>query len=134
MSSTREPHPAVSIGGKVEGQNVVIGSTQNVHGDLTITVGPMPAGSEELRQTVQQQIEQLVEALKAVPAEHTDKVQEVKVAAEDAVGEATKDQPDKGRLRIRAESLRKAAENLGAIAPIVLDIAARLATTLQAIG
>lgn len=134
MSSENQNSPSIDIGGGVKGQNVVIGSTQTVHGDLTITVGAMPAASEDVRATLQKQIEQLIEALKAAPAEQTDKVQEVKMAAEDAVSEATKEQPDKKRLEIRGENLKKAAENLAAIAPTVINIATQVAKTLMMIG
>jgi hypothetical protein len=33
---------SISIGGQVSGQNVVIGGTQTVHGDLSIAVGTLP--------------------------------------------------------------------------------------------
>lgn len=125
---------SVSIGGGVKGQNVVIGGTQTVHGDLSINVGSIPAASEDVREILEKQIEQLIEALKTVPADQTNKVQEVKMAAEDAVNEAAKAQPDKKRLEIRGESLKKAAETLASIAPTVLNIASQVATTLMKIG
>jgi len=134
MSNEAEKKPSISIGGGVKGQNVLIGSSQTVHGDLTITVGALPAASEDVRETLQKQIEQLIEALKTVPAEHTSKVQEVKMAAEDAVSEAAKEQPDKKRLEIRGESLKKAAENLASITPLVISIASQVAKTLMMIG
>jgi hypothetical protein len=116
----------IHIGGDVSGQNVVIGGRQTVHGDLSITVGAMPAASEDVRATLKTQVEELMAELEKQPAEHTDEVQEIKMAVEDALAEAEKAQPDKKRLEIRGENLKKAAENLLAVAPIAVEIAKTL--------
>jgi tRNA U34 5-carboxymethylaminomethyl modifying GTPase MnmE/TrmE len=133
MNDESEQERSISIGGGIQGHNVVIGSTQTVHGDLTITVGRLPAVSADLRETLQKQIEELIEAMKTVPASETKKVQEVKIAVEDAVSEANKKQPDKNRLEIRGEALKKAAQSLAEITPIVLKIASQVATTIMGI-
>jgi hypothetical protein len=134
MKKNHEQKPSIGIGGNVEGQNIIIGGTQTIHGDLDINVGTIPAASGDIQETLKSQIEQLIEALKAVPAGETNKVQEVKIAAEDAVSEAEKEQPDKNRLKIRGESLKKAAENLASITPTVLSIASQVVATLMKIG
>jgi hypothetical protein len=118
--------PNIQIGGNVSGQNVLIGGTQTVHGDLSITVGPMPAVSEDLRETIKTQVAEILAELEKQPADQTDAVQEVKMAVEDAVAEAEKLRPEKKRLEIRGESLKKAAENLAAVAPIAVKIAKTL--------
>lgn len=118
--------PSIHIGGNVSGQNVLIGSTQTIHGDLSITVGPMPAAAEDVRETLKAQITELLAELEKQPADQTDAVQEVKLAAEDAVAEADKPQPDKKRLEIRGENLKKAAKNLLSVAPIAVKIAKTL--------
>lgn len=130
MNNESKPKASISIGGNVKGQNVLIDSTQTVHGDLTITVGSIPAASEDVRLTLQKQIEQLMEALKTVPVGETNKVQKVKMAAEDAVKEAMTEQPDKKRLEIRGAGLKEAAESLAAITPTVLNIAKQVAATI----
>ena len=114
------------IGGDVKSHNVVIDSTQIIHGDLTIVVRYMPAASEDVRETLQQQVAELLKKLEEHPTDKADEVQKVKVAAEDAVAEAEKEQPDKQRLEIRGENLKKAAENLAAVAPISVQIAKTL--------
>jgi len=118
--------PNIHIGGNVSGQNVLIGSTQTIHGDLSITVGPMLAAPEDIRETLKAQIAELLAELEKQPEDQTDAVQEVKLAAEDAVAEAEKPQPDKKRLEIRGENLKKAAKNLAAVAPIAVKIAKTL--------
>ena len=134
MDNKSQSKPSISIGGNVKGENVLIDSTQTVHGDLTIAVGSIPGASEDVRQTLQKQIEQLMEALKAVPVGETNKVQEVKMAAEDAVKEAMTEQPNKKRLEIRGEGLKRAAESLAAITPTVLKIASQVAATIAGLG
>jgi hypothetical protein len=116
----------IHIGGDVKGQNVVIGSTQTVHGDLTITVGAMPAASEDVRATLQAQVAELLAELEKQPADQTGAVKQVKMAAEDALAEAEKPQPDRDRLEMRGERLKQAAENLLAVAPIAVKIAKTL--------
>lgn len=134
INTEREQKPSIHIGGSVKGQNVVVGSTQTVQGNLTITVGSIPAASQDVREVLQKQIEQLVEVLKTVPADQTNKAQEVKMAAEDAVSEASKEQPDKKRLEVRGENLKKAAESLNSVTPVVFKIASQVAATLMMIG
>ena len=134
MHTQDEQRPSIHIGGGIKGQNVVIGSKQTVHGDLTITVGALPAASEDVREMLEKQIKQLSEALKTVPADKTNEVQQVKMAAEDVIHEAEQEQPDKNRLAIRGGILKKAAENLADITPTILKIASQIAETLMKIG
>ena len=115
--------PHIHIGGNVSGQNVVIGSTQTIHGDLSINVGTLPAVSEDVRERLKAEIANLLAELEKTPKEHNEQVTEVKIAAEDAVEEANKPKPDQKRLQIRGESLKKAAVNLLAVAPIAVKIA-----------
>jgi hypothetical protein len=116
----------ISIGGSVSGQNVIIGGAQTVHGDLSITVGSLPAASADVRATLKAQAAEILAELAKQPADQTGAVQEVRMAVEDAVAEAEKPQPDKKRLEIRGENLKKAAENLAAVAPIAVKIAKTL--------
>ena len=134
MANEDKQRSNIHIGGPVEGDIVVIGGTQTVHGNLSIAVGSLPAASEDVRQELQQQIAQLLRALEAVPADRTDGVLEVQMAAEGAVVEAEKEQPEKKRLVIQGKNLKKAAENLAAVAPAVLQIATQVAATLLRIG
>ena len=118
--------PHIHISGNVSGQNVVIGSTQTIHGDLSINVGTLPAASEDVRERLKAEIANLLAELEKTPKEHNEQVTEVKIAVEDAVEEANKLKPDQKRLQIRGESLKKAAVNLLAVAPIAVKIAETL--------
>jgi hypothetical protein len=116
----------ISIGGNIKGGNVNIGGSQTFHGNLTITMGSMPAASEDVRETLKQQIEELLAELAKQPEDQTRGVKEVKMAAEDAVSEADKPEPDKERLQIRGDKLVEAAKNLATVAPIAVKIAKTL--------
>lgn len=118
--------PRTHIGGGVSGQNVVIDSTQTNYGGLSINVGALPAASEDVRERLKAEITSLLAELEKTPKEHNEQVTEVKVAVEDAVEEANKPKPDQKRLQIRGESLKKAAVNLLAVAPIAVKIAETL--------
>ena len=52
MSKEQNQNPSIKIGNGVKGQNVIIGSTQTVHGDLAISVGSIAAASEDVRETL----------------------------------------------------------------------------------
>lgn len=118
--------PSIHIGGNVTGQNVVIGGSQTIHGNLSITVGAMPAAPEDVRETLKQQIAELIAELEAQPAEQTSDVKRIRMAANDAVKEAEQPQPDKENLQIRGEALMEAAKNLAKVAPIAVGIAKTL--------
>ena len=124
----------INVGGNVEGQNVVIGSTQEVHGDLVITVGALPAAGEDVRKALQDQVARLVAELDALPDEHADEVAEVKVAVQDAIAEAERDEPDGQRLRQRGNLRRRAVEGLAALAPSLSTITVEIASTLGEIA
>lgn len=86
--------------GGVKAVNVVIGGSQTVHGNLTITVGTLPAASEAETAALEELLRQLTDMLNAVPAEHAEQALEVTLAAGDAVGELRAD------ARIRASCVR----------------------------
>lgn len=130
MEPTTRPDSSVHINGGVTGQNVVIGSTQTVHGDLSIQVGTLPAWPPDARATLQQLVAQLTEALSQVPPERRDDVQDVRLATEDAVAEADNEQPDVERLERRSSALKRAAERLADIAPAVLSLATQVAAAI----
>lgn len=132
MESGSLPRPSISIGGQVSGQNVVIGGTQTVHGDLTINVGALSAASDEQRKSLRDQIAQLIKALEDVPADRTEDVQDVRMATQDAVAEAGKDNPDGDQLRRRGRAIMRAARGLADIAPAITTLATQIAATIAA--
>lgn len=128
----RAPAPSVHIGGSVKGQNVLIGGSQTVGGDLNITKGT--AAEESALETLRQRVERLLDALERLPAVPEGGADEVRMAAEDALEEASRERPDKRRLAVRAETLRKAAERLISLSPDVYQLALQVASTLMTLG
>jgi len=125
--------PSVHVEGGVKGENVVIGGSQTVHGDLTITVGALPTASPQDARTLEELLHQLSDLLNAVPPEHAAEAYDVTVAAQDAIGELQSDSPDPRRMNARLAALKRAAERLGAVAPPILATIEQVAKTISAI-
>lgn len=110
----------------IEGANIIVGSSQTVHGDLTIKVGAIAAASEDVRKRINELFSQLMTELEKISEDKAKEVKAVKIAAEDAVSEANRPEPDKDRLEIRGDALVQAAKNLLSVAPIAVQIAKTL--------
>jgi hypothetical protein len=132
MENEARPPASISIGGQVSGQNVVIGGTQTVHGDLSIAVGALPNASDDGRESLEAQVAQLISALQGVPADRTEDVQDVRMATQDAITEAGQENPDGEQLRRRGRAIVRAAQRLADIAPAVLTLATQIAATVAA--
>jgi hypothetical protein len=98
--------PRVTIKGNINAANVNTGE-QTFHGAVTFTFNGAPAASEDVYETLKAQLQELADALAQSPADKARDVKEVQIAAEDALAEAEKPQPDKGRLEIRGDKLRE---------------------------
>lgn len=123
----KDTKPTISIGGNVTGGNVNIGGKQTFHGNVTISYSALdgaPAGSaqDELKAL----LKELEDALKQAPADKAEDVELVKEYADEIAKEAAQDSPRKKKLEITGENLKKAAENLLAVAPIVAKITQKL--------
>lgn len=118
-------NPKVTIHGKINAANANFGD-QEFHGNVTFTFNGAPAASEDVYKTLKAQLQELADALAQSPADKAREVKEVKIAAEDALAEAEKPNPDKERLEIRGDKLMEAAKNLAAVAPIAVQIAKTL--------
>lgn len=112
----------ISIGGNVKGVNVNIGGSQTFHGNVVINARQLDA-SEDDREKLAKLVEQLNDALKSIPQDDAEVIESL---AQDAINEATKDAPNKRLLEIKSENLKKAAENLLAVSPIVTKIVQKL--------
>jgi hypothetical protein len=122
---TNKARPSVTIKGNVNAANVNFGE-QEFHGAVTFTFNGAPSASEDVAAQLKTLYQQLADALAQVPAEQARDVKEVHMAAEDALAETEKEQPDKERLQIRGDKLIAAAKNLAAVAPIAVQIAKTL--------
>lgn len=116
-----------NIKGGVSGGNVNIGGTQTFHGDVNIRYGALvsaqPASPLDELKTLLQELET---ALRQQPADKAEDVELAQEYANEIVEEASKESPRKKKLEITGENLKKAAENLLGVAPIVSKIVQKL--------
>lgn len=118
---------SIRTGGNLSGANINIGGKQTFHGDVNIQYGalassPTDSSLNELKTLLQE----LEAALKQQPADKAEDVELAQEYANQIVEEASKDAPRKKKLEITGDSLKKAAENLLGVAPIVAKIVQKL--------
>ena len=110
------------------------GAILNIKSTLTNvsqSIGAAPVGDAATKAQLQQLIEQLSTELQKAPAEKASEAEAVAETAKAAVEQAMKSQPNKTLVRISAEGLKQAAQNLAAVLPTVLPIATQIADTLR---
>jgi len=101
-------------------------SILNIESDLKgaiQTVGAAANVEPSAQKQLQELLEQLQSELKQVPPDKASDAQAVATMAKQVVEEATKAQPNKTMVQITGDGLKKAAENIGAVMPKVLEIA-----------
>jgi hypothetical protein len=110
------------------------GAILNIKSTLTNvsqSIGAAPHGDAATKAQLQALVEQLSAELQKVPAEQASDAEVVAETAKAAVEQATKAQPNKTLVKISAEGLKQAAQNLAAVLPTVLPIATQIADTLR---
>jgi ElaB/YqjD/DUF883 family membrane-anchored ribosome-binding protein len=108
--------------GDFRGANVIQGSTINAH---TIA-GTITKADDASRKELQTLIAQLGKVLEATPQEKKEEAEAVSASAEDLMKEASKQIPNKSRLRSLGESLVGMAKTIGAAAPAAITIAEKI--------
>jgi hypothetical protein len=83
---------------------------------------------------LEQLIKQLEAELNKLPTDHQEDAETVAELTQDLVEEAGKEKPKKGKLEITAEGLKKAAQNLANVAPLIGEIAGKIVIKLLMIG
>ncbi len=129
VQAEKEPHkPEVVMNTwNITGSNVNINSILK---DVVQSIG----AANNLDDTVKEQLKKLIEELetelqKAAP-ERKEEAEAVADAAKAFVEAGTKPQPNKITVNDRAESLKKAAENIAGVMPTVLSIASSIVKTV----
>jgi hypothetical protein len=110
----------------ITGQNVVIGGSQIVHGNMTIHQATAGHSSTEPYEAVRSLRDRLLVALRTLPAGDEAGTTSLRVAAEDALSEAAKEPPDAARLASAARRLREAAETIAAECPTVREVVSQI--------
>jgi hypothetical protein len=91
--------------------------------NVSQTVGALPHADESLKEELQRLIDQLNDQLQQVPPAQVEEAQAVAESAKELVETATQDKPNKVRVQITADGLKKAAQSLASVMPTVLVIA-----------
>ena len=130
LTAERAQPLTISIG-SVEGS--ILNLTSHLS-NVTQSIAALPQTSADDKEALGQLMQQLGEALRTVPIEHAEDAETVSERAESMAKEAKKAKPDQSYLTISAEGLKKAAANLLAVAPVVLDIATQIADRLLTAG
>jgi DNA-directed RNA polymerase subunit H (RpoH/RPB5) len=116
-----------TMSGNFSGGVLTIKSTLS---NVAQSIGTVPRGDAVTRAELQQLIEHLSTELQQVPSAQANDAVAVAELAQQAVEQATREQPNQTMLHISAEGLKQAAQNLAATLPAVLPIATRIAETL----
>lgn len=122
-----QSHHDIQFGGNVSGGNVNIGGKQTFHGDVNIRYNALPSAPSgspvvELKALLQE----LEAALRKEPADKAEDAALIQEYANEIAEEVAKEAPRKKKLEITGENLKKAAENLLAVSPIVAKIVEKL--------
>lgn len=121
-----------NIGGNISGGNINIGGNQSF-GDGAHIEYNEGAGktNDELKQDIQALIDQLLGALQAELApKDPEAAVEIKAEARKISEDLKAEAPDKNRLVMRGDDLLKAAKNIAAVTPAVLNIATQVVAAI----
>lgn len=126
-------HPANLSGDTFHMTGDFRGAVLNIKSTLTNvsqTISTTPYADQSLKDDLQRLIAQLQEVLQQTPADQVEEAEAVAETAKELVETATAQKPNKVRIRITAEGLKKAAENLATVMPQVLVIATQIVETV----
>lgn len=129
MDNSRHNSPNIRVGGNITAGNLNMGGNQTFHGDVTISMRDMTqtiqkgSGTPEDKETLQKLFDQLKEALAAVPEQHQENAAKVAKRTEELVSEVSEQKMDKEGVEVKANLLKKAAENIKEVLPDVFTIA-----------
>ena len=133
--------PNISIsGGSIQGGITNIGGTQSFNQAVTVTMGNLSAtvdgmnASPDEKAVLQKLLAELDVALKQVPAAQQADVEKIYKRAKEAVEEAAAEKPDQEAVEAKANLLKKAAENVASVMPVVVPIALNIVTHLLRMG
>jgi hypothetical protein len=128
-----------NINGQVEGGIINIGGEQNISGTIILNMrshleGAMqqieriPSIEQSRKDELTNLVNQLKTQLEKSPPEKAEQTKQVATQVEILIKEASVEQPNKENIATAGENLKKAAENLFEVMPIVLQIATQLVT------
>ena len=112
-----------NLNGNFQGANIVINSELK---DVVVNIQNASSLDQSTKDEVEKLINQLDEAIKKAPHKNKEDAEAVASTAKHFVEAAAKEKPNKTEIKISAEGLMKAAENIAKVMPIVVTIAKQL--------
>lgn len=98
--------------------------------DITHIIHTSPGLNQSTKDELEKLIERLTQELAQIPKEKGEEAQAITELTKDLVDKATKENPNKSLVKITADGLLKAAENIEKIAPKVITIAKQIVALL----
>lgn len=89
-----------------------------------------PTVTQENKEELLKLMEQLIQELQKVPSANAEDAAAVAESAETLIGAATKEKANKTSVKITAEGLKAAAENIAKVMPTVLSISTQIIKTV----
>jgi regulator of replication initiation timing len=117
-----------TMSGDFRGSIVNIKSTLT---DVKQSVGEIPTEDEAVKKALTSLISQLQETLEKTPQEKQEQAEAVAQSAQALVEQAKAEKPNRTLLKISAEGLKQAAQNLADVMPAVVGIAAQIALAVN---
>lgn len=119
---------SISLSGDFRGANIPIKSKLE---DVTITITNSSIFDAPTKDALITLIQQLNELLRKAPKELEEDAKAVADTAEILVKTATDEKPNKSTIKITADSLKKAAENIAKVLPSVIPIVKQIISLLM---
>lgn len=94
------------------------------------SIGTIPHADPALKEELERLVQELKSALQPAVPDRAEEAQAVAEFAQELVDAATEEKPNKVKLRISADLLKKAAENIATVVPPVLALATQIAETI----
>jgi vacuolar-type H+-ATPase subunit I/STV1 len=90
--------------------------------------------SDELQRRLDELVAQLKQVLQQVPPENREDADAVSELTDELVEKTRAEKPNRKLLEIKAEGLKKAAENIAQVTPMVLSIATQIVEHILKLG
>lgn len=108
--------------------NSVVPIKTKIIGDLRNIINTAPITSVQDKDALGALLNQLEAVLAGVPSDRNEEANDLLERVKKLVEKATTQQPNKNLIKIDAEGLKQAAENLKAVTPTILTIATQIVT------
>src|SRR5215212_6445256 len=116
-----------SMSGDFRGAFINIKSTLT---NVQQSIGDISTNDLGARKELEKLIEQLNDALQKIPVEKQEHAQAVAETAKALIDVAKSETPNKTMLQITGDGLKKAAQNLAEVMPVVLTLASQIVMTV----